>query len=525
MHSGGRGEESPDAYRGVVLPSEQPGQQQAPAPYGDQVRPAGGNPWDAPAAQAPAPGQPGPPQAQPYPQPQAADATQMLPPYPAGTPVPGPGGPGAGPGPGGAVFGAPLPAAPPVADATQMLPPYPGAAPAGPQQAAGPGAGPVPPLPPVPPAPPHVPQAAGVPQAPPQQAPGGPPVPPHAGPPPAEAVDATQALPSLSIFEEPQPYGQEYPQAYGQEPGGFPQQAPPPAPDSDYDHLFRNDVPAPAPLRQRIIQPPSAQQKSGAPVPGQAPYGQGAAMPPYGQQGYDTGYGYGDDREDSGGRRRLSPKVLIGIVVAGCVVTGLVVGGLLNSGGGGADNAGDKTSSPTASAPATGAATAGSTGDGDSTGGTADSAAKQQAQALDSLLQSSGSSRSSVVNAVGSVKNCDNLAGSASALRSASGQRTGLVTKLGTLSVDKLSGHADLTDALTKAWQASAAADSHYANWADQVRRNHKLCKDGHARFTAEVQAGDRSSGAATQQKKRAVRLWNAIARQYGLTQRQFSQL
>jgi hypothetical protein len=414
-----------------------------------------------------------------------------------------------------------------VADATQMLPPYPGADPfgqAGPRPGAMPGA--VPPLPPMPPqAPPTGPEAS-------QQGPGahrmsgGDSMAPYGfdgqpgqpGQPPAGASDGTQVLP-LSIFEEQQQqqsFEQAYPQHdYGQDP--YQQQAAAQSQtehDSDYDHLFRNDVPGPPPMRQRIIQPPSAQQQ-----PAMARPGAMGGQPPYGAQGYDNGYGYDDGLED-GGRRRLSPKVLIGIVVAGCVVAGLVVGGLLNSGGSASAN-----NTPANSATPSAGASASASGTGNSPAGAGNDAAKQQAQALDSLLNTSGNSRSSVVNAVGSVKNCRDLGGAASALRTASGQRTGLITKLGSLSVDKLPNHAALTDALTKAWTASAAADSHYANWADQAQSNHHVCKGGTARSTGEAQAANQASGTATEQKKRAVKLWNAIARQYGLTQREFSQL
>ena len=484
MHSNGRGEDSPEPYRGVVLPS---GQNQPPMTYGEHVQPAAGTPWGAPAPGAPG----GPPSA-----PEQADATQMQPPYPAGAPAPGgpqmPGVPPAAPG-----MPPAAPAAPPAADATQMLPPYPG----------------------------------GEPMAPPQQGFHGAPQAPQ----PEASAEATQAMP-LSIFQdqEPEPdqyggapYGQGNGQGhgqdagyrqdagYGQEPGydqgyGAPQggQQPGVEHDSDYDHLFRHDVPSPAPVRPHIIQPRDRQQ---APQP----YGQGGpGGPGYGPQGgYEEPYGYD---EGDGGRRKLSPKVLIGIVVAGCVVAGLVVGGLLNSGGSAsADNAGDthSTASGTPSASASG------TGSGD------DDAAKQQAQALDALLKTSGNSRASVVNAVSSIKNCDNLDGAAGDLRSAAGQRNGLVTQLGALSVDKLPGHADLTDALTKAWQASAAADGHYANWAGQAKNDKKVCKGGHARSTNELQAANRESGTATEQKKRAVRLWNTIAQKYGLTERQYSQL
>jgi hypothetical protein len=382
-----------------------------------------------------------------------------------------------------------------------MLPPYPGGVPSAFAQQAG--EGPVPPLPPLPL----------------QQ-------------PPVEAVEATQAL-AMPLFDEQDPYAQpqQAQQPYGQ-PYGSPQQptfeqvygAPPPyagpdygdgaaydqqpqgAPehDSDYDHLFRQDVPSPPSMRPHIIQPPDRQQ--------QAAQGQPYGAPP---GGYDPAYGYGDDDTGPAGGRKMSPKVLIGIVVAGCVVAGLVVGGLLNSGGSAsADNTGDKSSA------APGTPTTAAAGSG-----TGDDAAKQQAQSLDALLKTSGSSRSAVVNAVASIKNCQNLDGAANDLRSAQTQRTGLVTRLHTLSLDKLPGNSDLTDALTKAWQASAAADGHYANWAQEAKNNKKVCKDGHARSTEEEGAGNRESGVATEQKKRAVRLWNTIARQYGLTQRTYAQL
>ncbi|MFG1809025.1 hypothetical protein [Streptomyces sp. NPDC049040] len=472
MHSNGRGEETPEPYRGVVLP----GGQQPPAPYGEHVQPAGGTPWGEPAQHGGTP--PVPPQTPPSYPPQAAepaDATQMLPPYP-----------GAGP--------APMAAAPPqppapVADATQMLPPYPNTAPPEPTPA-----------------------------------------------------EATQALP-LGMFQEQhqqQPYdayGQQQPQGYpGQDfPGGqqyaeqqqYPEpqpfadqpsyggpqqfapqggyeqpQQPGPEHDSDYDHLFRNDVPGPEPLRQRIIQPPSAQQQAQ-----QQGYGRPPWEPGYAEDGYD----------DGDGGRRTSPKVVIGIVVAGCVVAGLVVGALMNSGGGGKSSADGKPVA-TATDKATGSASS-------SPGAAAGNDAEAQAKALDALLKTSGASRSSVVGAVESIKGCKNLPGAAADLRAAATQRTDLVTQLSGLAVDKLPNHAELTTALTKAWQASSAADGHYAAWADQAAHGGKVCKGGHARSTSETQAASRESATATSQKKTAVKLWNAIASKYSLTQRQYSQL
>jgi hypothetical protein len=93
------------------------------------------------------------------------------------------------------------------------------------------------------------------------------------------------------------------------------------------------------------------------------------------------------------------------------------------------------------------------------------------------------------------------------------------VTRLKDLSVDKLPDHAELTASLTKAWQASASADDHYAAWATQAKSK-KVCKKGRARPTSEYQQANVQSGEATNAKKQASRLWNAIATKYGLTKR-----
>jgi hypothetical protein len=325
---------------------------------------------------------------------------------------------------------------------------------------------------------------------------------------------AGQEFPEQPQYGEQQSYGggQQYsdPQSYGGQQQFAPQtgydqpaQQPGPQHDSDYDHLFRNDVAGPEPLRQRIIQPPSAQQQ--AQQQAQQAYGRPPWEPGYAEDGYDE-----DD-----GRRGMSPKVIIGIVVAGCVVAGLVVGAMMNSGG---KASADNKPSASATGKADGSASA-------SPKAAAGSDAEAQAKALDSLLNSSGAGRTSVVGAVESIRSCKNLPGAASDLRAAATQRTGLVTQLSGLAVDKLPNHAALTTALTKAWQASSAADGHYAAWADQAAGGGKVCKGGHARTTAEAQAGNKESGTATSQKKAAVKLWNTIATKYGLTKRQYSQL
>ncbi|MCZ4118587.1 hypothetical protein [Streptomyces sp. H39-S7] len=478
MHSG-HGDETPDdqyrqnpgtpePHRGVVLPPEQP-----PQHYDDHVRPAGGQPWN----QAPGAAQPLPPEAG-----AGADATMMFPPYPQATP-PAPAMPPTPP-----VRQAP-PAAPvPEADATQFLPPYPGSTP--PPEPFTPDPFRPEPFPPEPYAPEaHTPGSYPPAQFPPEQfgagtGPGGY---------PAESeAEATRHL-SLSIFDEPsydQPQGApSYDQSYDE---------PQSAPSADYDHLYRQDgprqQPRPEPARQ-----PQYRVQSAPPAPAPAP---GYADP------YDGGSG------GNGSRRRLSRAAVIGIVVGGCALAGLAAGAALSMGGGddGKDSA--ATTKPPAS---TGASAQPGTG--------ADDAVTKQAKALDALLKDSGSSRSSVVSAVESIKSCKNLPQAANDLRAAAGQRGSLVTRLAALQVDSLPQHGDLTEALNKAWAASAAADNAYASWADQAASDGKTCKSGKAKGTPQKSVGDRESGSATTQKKRAVRLWNAIAKQHGLTEREYSQL
>ncbi|MFC5669800.1 hypothetical protein ACFP2V_06635, partial [Streptomyces incanus] len=218
---------------------------------------------------------------------------------------------------------------------------------------------------------------------------------------------------------------------------------------------------------------------------------------------------------DAGGRGgrggRTGSKVpLIAAVGVGLVVLGIGAGALL--GGGGDDDS--KNQPVSATGPASEAPSA------EPSAEPSVDPVRQQAVELDKLLAHSGDSRSTVISAVEKVKACKDLQQAAEDLREAAGQRNQLVTDLTALSVDKLPEHAALTDALTKAWQASASADSHYAAWADQTAGK-KGCRKGQARSTGETAAATKDSGTATAEKTKAAQLWNAIAKQHSLTERQ----
>ena len=486
--TGSYGGQQPGPYGGQQ--SGPYGGQQAPgaAPPGGQ---AWGTPWGPEQQQSPAPppgqGWPTPPaqawgapdqQQSPPPDQWGAPASGALPPE--GTPAPSYGGqpvspqpPANAPLPPAETYGASAPAAP-------LPPAVPG----------GLGAAPLPPavdegatqyIPPVA----AVSDTEGATQYIPPVAPGA--LPPEVGG-GGSVSEATQFLGRAPQADGPDSQATQYiPPVTGQAPYGMPQggDRQPPA---EFDNLFRSGPGSESPA-QATQQMPRFQQ----------PPPQAAYSPP------------GDDsRSSSGGRGGGSRVPLIAAIGVGIVVLGIGAGALLNGGGG---DSKDKNQTVSATAPATGGS-ASSAGD----------PAKQQAVALDKLLADSGDSRAAVIRAVAGVKGCKDLGQAASDLRGAAKQRTELVTRLSGLSVDRLPNHAALTAALTRAWQASAAADNHYAAWADQVGGK-KGCKKGQARPTGQTAAGNRESGTASQQKVKAAQLWNAIAKTYGLTQRQPTQL
>ncbi|MFC8144364.1 hypothetical protein ACFUKV_21930 [Streptomyces paradoxus] len=266
-------------------------------------------------------------------------------------------------------------------------------------------------------------------------------------------------------------------------------------PPAEFDNLFRSqpgaESPAGATQQMPRIEQPRPQPSYSAP--------QSFQDPPAGGR--------------SRGGRSGSRVPVIAAVGIGIAVLGVGAGALLAAGGGGGDDDGGDNKTVAASAPAS-----------DGSASPSADPARAQAVELDKLLADSGNSRSTVINAVADVKGCDNLPQAAKDLRDAAKQRTGLVTRLSGIEIDKLPGHAALTTALTKAWQASASADNHYAAWADQTAGK-KGCKKGQARPTGQTQAGNRASGVASTEKAKAAGLWNGIAKKYGLTERQPTQL
>ncbi|MFF7812344.1 hypothetical protein ACFZCF_10545 [Streptomyces sp. NPDC007945] len=466
-----------------------------PQPGGQPLPPAQPLPPEAPAAGdlqatqyiAPVPAQPqgapmppaGPPAGYGYPPPVAAygtdpdaQATRHMAPVPGGVP---PQGPPAG-------YGYPPPAAAPVADlqATQHIAPVTGGVP--PQGGAG-GAQT---------------QFLGTGRLP---------------QPPAGASDATQYMAPVPGSGGPVPGG---PMPGGPVPGGpGAGGAGPSQPPAEFDSLFRDAAPAqPA--------PPAYQQPAPAPYQQRPPHPH--QPPPQQQYGYPGGGGHqapGGPQDgyydDEPAPRRKSPVALIAAVVVGCAVVGLGVGALLSGG--------DEEKAPTAgtsAAPSSAPSAAG--GDTSPAPVEKEDPAEPQAKELDKLLATSNDSRDAVISSVEAIKQCKNLDKAAADLRGAAQQRRGLVTKLQTLSIDKLPDSGALKASLTRAWQASASADDHYAGWAAQMKAKN-ACKGGQAKQTNHSKAANAKSGEATEAKQEAAGLWNPIAGKYGLTKRSATQL
>jgi hypothetical protein len=172
------------------------------------------------------------------------------------------------------------------------------------------------------------------------------------------------------------------------------------------------------------------------------------------------------------------------------------------------------------SGPTAGGTTAGST---PTASAPASSVAQQQAATqLSGLLAQSGTDRGAVIDAVVNVQNCGKgLGKDAQTFTTAANNRRSLLSRLGGLPGRSALPAAMLTD-LSGAWQASAQADTDLARWAAAAASHG--CHKGNAN-NASLNASYGPDNQATTGKQAFVRLWNPLARHYGLPTRQVSQL
>jgi hypothetical protein len=147
---------------------------------------------------------------------------------------------------------------------------------------------------------------------------------------------------------------------------------------------------------------------------------------------------------------------------------------------------------------------------------------QQAASNLAGMLASSVTDRTAINDAYNDVYSCGpNLHGDAAVFTRAVSSRRTLLASLAAMPGRSALPPALLSD-LTKAWQASMAADQGFATWAtDQVTQG---CVAGDTSDPA-YQTTVAPDNEATQDKTAFTAGWNPIASRYGLTSYQQSQL
>jgi hypothetical protein len=308
------------------------------------------------------------------------------------------------------------------------------------------------------------------------------------------------------------PSGGQYPQG-GQYPatGAF-QQAGPPQP---WPQAPTGAMPA-----------AGATAPPGYPGGGQYPQG-GAYQGPYangqyGQEQFPPGqYGpggqyYGPDGmpPDGGRGKGLLGKLpfkrpLVPVAVAAGIAIVVVAALTLSSHGGGSPSG------------ATGnGAAAGGTPTASSSTGTTALTQQQAATSLAGLLSQSGTDHSDVNAAVTNVEGCKGLAADAQEFSKAAANRGTLLSKLA-----QLPGRSALPAAmisnLTTGWQASATVDADLAKWATSEAGHCKKNDFKNPNYVASLPFDSK----ATNGKTAFVGQWNALARKYGLSVYQPSQI
>jgi hypothetical protein len=147
---------------------------------------------------------------------------------------------------------------------------------------------------------------------------------------------------------------------------------------------------------------------------------------------------------------------------------------------------------------------------------------RQAAVRLSRLLAQSVTDRAAVTNAAEDVRGCGpSLRQDARTFTRAASSRQHLVSRLESMPGRSLLP-AELLRNLTTAWQASAQVDTDLARWATDTLARH--CHRN-SRTNAGLRASVVPESQATAGKHAFARLWNQVARGYGLTTYQPSQL
>ncbi|NUR30617.1 MAG: hypothetical protein HOV83_32995 [Catenulispora sp.] len=137
---------------------------------------------------------------------------------------------------------------------------------------------------------------------------------------------------------------------------------------------------------------------------------------------------------------------------------------------------------------------------------------KNQAAAVQTILNAAKNDRENLVGAVDLVSKCRNLSSAVSQLQQVTQGRRAELSRAQALSLTALANGTQIASSLVTALQHSVAADVAYLAWAQKVAGScSKANLADHQRTV-----GDDESKAATTAKKQFVAAWNPVAQQYG---------
>jgi len=142
---------------------------------------------------------------------------------------------------------------------------------------------------------------------------------------------------------------------------------------------------------------------------------------------------------------------------------------------------------------------------------------REQALAVDALLQQTRASRAALGPALDQVNSCGDVVGAAQTIEKLTTDRDTQSQRAQSLEVGQLAGGPDAKAALTEALSYSLSADRSFLAWARYVRDNG--CP-GTPPSTTDLSAAQSASSGATKAKQRFVALWNPLASRYGLPSR-----
>jgi hypothetical protein len=148
-----------------------------------------------------------------------------------------------------------------------------------------------------------------------------------------------------------------------------------------------------------------------------------------------------------------------------------------------------------------------------------DDQARQEASALNGLLDRSAKQRQKVAIATGQIDRCESLSSARQDLLNVAADRQSLVDALNAMDLSDLPDGETLRVDLGDAWNASADSDRNYASWAQQAQ-DAGCPPGGPAPRTSAHQAAQSTDRSASKSKKAFVTRWNPIASTFGLPER-----